>query len=145
MSKWFKKWYKSPATLAEMKANSQQRYTIDEDLGIGYNLYRGRRSKKNIPNAWDDAPRCIQKTWKEKRKNKYYAVGDKGKKYSVNVNNIVDRYKLEYYFEQNDIIYKVILMERKHKYYYSKFHIIYWSKYEVDVDKILKAPYLYGN
>jgi hypothetical protein len=149
-NKYFKKWFRNPTTLTEIKANSQQRYSIDEDLGIGFQLYRGKRSKKNIPNSWDDIQTTSQKTWKKKRKTKYYTVGDKGKKYSIDVKTRVDFYKLEDYFENNNIIYKSTQFGgRKVKtgfgdrmmYLDRQYHIIYWSKFEIDTKKIIAGPW----
>jgi len=149
MNKWWKGWYRSPRTTPEIKANQDHRYTYDEDLDVYFPLYRGGRSQKNMPNSYDDIQVCRQKTWKKKRKTKYYPKGEKGKKYSVDVHNRADRYKLEDYFDDNGINYKTIPFGRQVKtgfgdrmvYLNRQYHIIYWSKFEIDTKKIIAGPW----
>lgn len=53
------KYYRSPRTTQE-KRESQDKFD---------NLVRAKR--RNLPNSWDDIGKCVQKSWKERRKTKY--------------------------------------------------------------------------
>lgn len=91
-------------TRAETRANSGHRYYIDEETGAAFNLYRAARSPKNLPNPWDDEDWVRHsKSWKKKRKTKYYLPGEKGTKYTVILNDRHQAWKLEDYCFNNDI------------------------------------------
>lgn len=61
---------RAPRTFAEMKFNT----CLDpeaEELGI---KIRAKRRPSNLPDAWDDVPRCREKSWKSHRHTQYKYV-----------------------------------------------------------------------
>lgn len=53
----FRCWYRLPRTTAEFR-----------DMADPENAPYIRRSRKQIPTAWDDIPKCVQRSWKEQSK-----------------------------------------------------------------------------
>lgn len=90
-------------TRAETRANSIPRYYTDEETGESFNLYRASRSPKNLPDSWDDDWIKHQKSWKKKRKTKYYLPGQKGQKYTIILDDYFTTWKVRHYCWEHDI------------------------------------------
>ena len=75
----FSNWYRTPHTTAERRENLfvQRDESIVEATGRVVTV-RPKRST-GLPNAWDDIPRCVQKSWKVQRKTQYHLVDAKGR------------------------------------------------------------------
>ena len=54
-------WYRHPRTHAEMAKNS------DPEVE---GFVRGARSPRNLPDAYDDVPRCVERSWKYQRRGR---------------------------------------------------------------------------
>lgn len=55
-------WFRNPQTLNELKLNCP-----DED----HPRARACRMGFNLPSAWHDIPRCVQRSWKTQRRKQY--------------------------------------------------------------------------
>lgn len=101
--RFFKKWYRSPRTTQERRANGRRTDNIP--------FVRAKRNAANLINAWDDRPHCVQKTWKEKRLTKY-RVGKRGQKHELffpsnEYGCWALTWTLEEYFEDHDIPFNI--------------------------------------
>ena len=93
MSKWFRKYYKTPHTRNEARQNQE-------------GWCRPKRRPAHLADSWDDRPRCIQNTWKVKR-NKQYHTGGRGKKHTLILDRNVKEWILQEYFEEHNIPYRI--------------------------------------
>ena len=86
------------------RTTQEARYSCDED----HKPYvRAKRRRRNLPNAYDDKPRCYQKTWKEKGKRKTQYSGKKR------------LHKVELFFERREDMRGTLSMLRKKNISYS--------------------------
>jgi hypothetical protein len=67
---------------------------------------RAKRRPANLPDSWDDRSRCIQDTWKVKRKTQYH-IGGRGKKHTIVFDRKIKEWILQEYFEKHNIPYKI--------------------------------------
>ena len=59
-------------TTQQVRRESCTRNFLDED---GFKVrVRPKRNQANIPNHYDDLIRCVQRTWKEHRKNQWKCI-----------------------------------------------------------------------
>lgn len=58
-------WFRRPKTTSEVRANS------DPDIKL---MVRGARLPTQLPSAYDDINRCVQRSWKVHRGTQYKGV-----------------------------------------------------------------------
>lgn len=96
MSKWFKKYYRSPRTRNEERQNQSEEYSKNHEW------CRAKRRPVHLADSWWDRHGCVQRTWKERRKTKY-RPGKRGQKHILFIDHYKDVWKLKEYCEEHDI------------------------------------------
>jgi hypothetical protein len=66
----FGRYYRHPHSTNERR-QAYNNYDSYEDYGIIVQP-RGQRNINNLPNAWDDTVRIVQRSWKNTRKHQWY-------------------------------------------------------------------------
>jgi hypothetical protein len=98
-SKFFRQYYKCPKTRNEARQNQE-------------GWCRAKRRPANLPDLYDDRPRCYQNNWKIKRKTKY-RIGKRGKKHTIFCKRF---WVLERYCEKHDIPYNIEKVSESYTY-----------------------------
>ncbi len=94
MSKYFRKWYKTPHIRNEAKQNQE-------------GWCRAKRRPANLPDPWDDRPRGHQKSWKKFRKTQYHS-GGRGTEHTIEIGPYdIHEWNFKEYLEEHGIPYRM--------------------------------------
>ena len=113
-------YYRRPRTAAEAKANQDGEYV------------RGKRSPRNLADAWDDNNCCHQKTWKVKRLQQYRPDG-RGEKHTITLSSSkvwLHTWYLEEHFDDHDIPYHIERLydvEFRKTYYFREYRVVRYN------------------